>query len=93
MAGLPGTGKTTLARELAKVHRGTILNKDEIRATLFGPDDIEYSTEQDDFCMDVMLQTAGFLLRKKPAPQSLPRRAHIFETLPDRTSSQVCGRR
>lgn len=64
MAGLPGTGKTTLARELALRTQGAILSKDEIRAALFAPEDIQYSVEQDDFVMVVMLDTARFLLRK-----------------------------
>ncbi len=64
MAGLPGTGKSTLARELARLTHGVVLGKDEIRAALFSPSDIEYSTEQDDFCMEVMLQTARYLLNK-----------------------------
>jgi adenylylsulfate kinase len=67
MAGLPGTGKTTLARKLARRTEGALLGKDEIRAALFAPDDIEYSTEQDDFVMEVMLQSARFLLQKNPA--------------------------
>jgi predicted kinase len=66
MAGLPGTGKTTLARALAQDTGGCVLGKDEIRAALFAPADIEYSTAQDDFCMDIMLQAARFLLRKDP---------------------------
>jgi predicted kinase len=66
MAGLPGTGKTTLARALAEGTSGCVLSKDEIRAALFSPDDIEYSTAQDDFCMEVMLQAARFLLQKNP---------------------------
>jgi predicted kinase len=66
MAGLPGTGKSSLARALSEVTAGCVLSKDEIRAALFAPDDIEYSTTQDDFCMDILLQTAGFLLRKNP---------------------------
>ena len=41
MAGLPGSGKTTLARELARHTEGCVLGKDEIRAALFSPDDIE----------------------------------------------------
>jgi predicted kinase len=64
MAGLPGTGKTTLARELARRTGGAILGKDEIRSALFSPEDIQYSVEQDDFVMEVMLETARFLLRK-----------------------------
>jgi predicted kinase len=64
MAGLPGTGKSTLARALAENTAGCVLSKDQIRAALFAPDDIEYSTTQDDFCMEVMLQTARFLVEK-----------------------------
>ena len=67
MAGLPGTGKSTLSQALAAKLGGTVINKDEIRAALFDPDDIEYSTEQDEFCMRVMLKVAGYLLRKDPA--------------------------
>ncbi len=65
MAGLPGTGKTTLARELAHRTQGTgaILSKDEIRAAMFAPEDIEYSDKQDDFVMEVMLEAARFLLQ------------------------------
>ncbi len=66
MAGLPGTGKSTVARALAKETAGCVLSKDEIRAALFAPDDIEYSTTQDDFCMEIMLQAARFLLQKDP---------------------------
>lgn len=64
MAGLPGTGKTTLARELAARTGGCVLNKDDIRHALFAADKIEYSSRQDDFCLQIMLQTAGYLLRK-----------------------------
>jgi predicted kinase len=64
MAGLPGTGKTTLARKLARRTQGAILSKDEIRAALFSPEDIQYSVEQDDFVMEVTLDAARFLLLK-----------------------------
>lgn len=67
MAGLPGTGKSTLSRALAAEFGGSVLDKDVIRAALFPPDDIEYSTEQDDFCMAIMLKVAGYILRKDPA--------------------------
>jgi predicted kinase len=66
MAGLPGTGKTTLARELVHCTRGALLSKDDIRAALFSPEDIEYSVKQDDFVMEIMLETARFLLQATP---------------------------
>jgi predicted kinase len=64
MAGLPGTGKTTLARELARRTAGRVISKDEIRHALFAADEIEYSSRQDDFCLQVMLETAGYLLER-----------------------------
>jgi len=64
MAGLPGAGKTTLARELARRTGGAVLGKDEIRAALFAPEDIEYSAGQDDFVMNLMFETARYLLQK-----------------------------
>ena len=67
MAGLPGTGKSTLARELARRTAGRVLSKDEFRHTLFAPEEIEYSTRQDDFCQQLMLQTASYLLTRDPA--------------------------
>jgi predicted kinase len=66
MAGLPGTGKTTLARELAGRTGGRVISKDEIRHAIFGADEIEYSTRQDDFCMQIALQLAGQLGEKNP---------------------------
>ena len=66
MAGLPGTGKTTLAHELARRTSGRVLSKDEFRHSLFTAEEIEYSTQQDDFCQELMLQTAGFLLMREP---------------------------
>ena len=66
MAGLPGTGKSTLARALASRLSGSALSKDEIRHALFSDGDVEYSTEQDDFVLQIMLETAGWILRKHP---------------------------
>ena len=67
MAGLPGTGKSTLSRALAAELGGMVLDKDVVRAALFPPADIEYSTEQDEFVVRVMLKVAGYILRKDPA--------------------------
>ena len=67
MAGLPGTGKSTLARRLASILSGTVLSKDIIRHAIFDEHEIEYSTQQDDFCMEIMLQAAEYLLHDDPA--------------------------
>jgi predicted kinase len=64
MAGLPGTGKSTVARSLARRLSGAVLDKDIIRAALFAPAQVEYSQVQDDFCQEIMLQTAAYLLGK-----------------------------
>ncbi len=66
MAGLPGTGKSTIARELAVRTSGRMLSKDEIRHAIFLPQEIEYSTRQDDFCLGMMMKTAGYLLAREP---------------------------
>jgi predicted kinase len=66
IAGLQGSGKSTLARQLAAVLPGVVLDKDTIRAALFPPALVEYTTSQDDFCVDIMLQVASYILRKQP---------------------------
>ena len=66
MAGLPGTGKSTLAGALAQVGGGIVLDKDVIRSVLFPADYVEYSNEQDDFCQTLMLETAAYLIRRHP---------------------------
>src|SRR5205807_4701587 len=57
---------TTLAREVAARLSGGVLNKDEFRHAIFVPEEIEYSSRQDDFCMQLMLATAGYLLQHQP---------------------------
>jgi predicted kinase len=66
IAGLPGSGKSTLARELAARTAGRVVSKDEIRHAIFLPEEIEYSTRQDDYCLQIMLDTAGYLLARNP---------------------------
>lgn len=67
MAGLPGTGKSTLAQALAQRLLGAVLDKDLIRAALFQSAHVEYSLAQDDFCQELMLQTTTYLLAKDAA--------------------------
>ena len=66
MAGLPGTGKSAIAHALADQVLGTVLSKDQIRHTLFEERDVEYSSEQDEFCVEVVLETAAYILGRHP---------------------------
>jgi adenylylsulfate kinase len=66
MAGLPGTGKSTIGRALADRVSGAVLNKDAVRHALFAGADVEFSRAQDDFVMDLLLQTAQFLWLRQP---------------------------
>jgi predicted kinase len=67
MAGLPGTGKTTLARELARQVNGRVLSKDDFRHAIFLPEEIEYSSRQDDFCLQLMIEVSGYFFSRDPA--------------------------
>jgi predicted kinase len=57
MAGLPGTGKSTLAARLAERLGGIVLNKDAVRATLFPL--VNYTREQDDAAVAWMYEEAA----------------------------------
>lgn len=61
MAGLPGTGKTTLAEalsaELGEV--ALLLDKDRVRHAIYGPAHTAYTREQDDFVVGLLHQAAA----------------------------------
>lgn len=61
LAGLPATGKSTLARALAERIPAAILDKDGIRSAIFGTNFTDYSEEQDDLCMHTMIEAARYL--------------------------------
>jgi predicted kinase len=67
MAGLPGAGKSTLAGALATRLHGVVLDKDRIRAGLFSPSHVDYTPDQNNFCVDVMYRTTEWLLRSDRA--------------------------
>ena len=64
MAGLPATGKSTVAQALASALPGVILNKDRARTALFPPSEIDYSVSQDDLVMDILRQATAYILRR-----------------------------
>jgi predicted kinase len=67
MAGLPGTGKSTLAARLAQELGGIVIGKDSVRATLFPPPVLDYSREQDDLTMSALFTAASLIRRSHPA--------------------------
>jgi adenylylsulfate kinase len=64
-AGLPGTGKSTLARALAERLSAAVLDKDRVRAALFPGRLTDYTTEQDDLCLRAMEQAAAWLTERE----------------------------
>lgn len=63
MAGLPGTGKSTLAAALAAQLAGVVLDKDRVREALFPSIVRDYSTGQDDLCMDAIYRATEAILQ------------------------------
>lgn len=61
MAGLPGTGKSTLAGALSRALSAPVLDKDAVRAERHGAR-VEYSPAQDDDVMEEVYARAGRLL-------------------------------
>lgn len=65
-AGLPGTGKSALARRLAAELGGVVLGKDEVRAALFPPPVLDFSREQDDLAVRATYEAAALILARDP---------------------------
>lgn len=63
LAGLPGTGKSTLAALLAQALDAPILDKDRVRAALFGPRHVRYERAQDDFVVECLVAAAAHAAR------------------------------
>lgn len=66
MAGLPGTGKSTLASRLAALLGGGVLSKDVVRSAMFPPPVLDYSSAQDDLAMAAVFAAARHLLLTNP---------------------------
>ena len=67
LAGLPGTGKTALARALAGLDSSlVVLNKDELRLVLL-PGRAAYDEADNDFVVGAALQAAAYLLSRGKA--------------------------
>jgi predicted kinase len=64
-AGLPGTGKSTLARAIADRLGAAVLDKDRVRGALFPGALTDYTAQQDELCMRAMLEAAAYLTEPK----------------------------
>jgi predicted kinase len=64
-AGLPGTGKSTLARAMAARLGAAVLDKDRVRAALFSGALTDYTAPQDQLCMRAMLDAAAYLTERR----------------------------
>lgn len=67
LAGLPGVGKSTLARALASPLDAAILDKDAIRDAIFPPAEVDYSDTQNALATNVMLMVAEYILERNSA--------------------------
>ena len=67
MAGLPGTGKSTLADRLAAALGAVVLSKGVVRSAMFPPPVLDYSAAQDDAAMAAVFAAARVLLTANPA--------------------------
>lgn len=65
-AGLPASGKSTLAAAVARSLPAHILNKDLIRAATFEPTQVAYTSAQDALVQDWMLTAAASLWATQP---------------------------
>jgi predicted kinase len=87
MAGLPATGKTTLAEALAANTGGLVLNKDCVREAMFPGDWTEYTSEQDDVVMEAVYSAARYLLRHQKPPflyldgRTYRQRSHVDQAI------------
>ena len=66
MAGLPATGKSTLAQNLASRTSGLVIDKDTVREALFS-EFVDYSREQDDLAMECVFSAAEYAARVRPS--------------------------
>ena len=67
LAGLPASGKSAVAVRLHKALDSVLLDKDRVRDFLF-QQYVDYSNAQNDLCVEMMYETASYLLSKDEAP-------------------------
>jgi predicted kinase len=97
-AGLPGTGKTTLASALAERCNAAVLDKDRVRAALFPGRLTDYRESQDQLCLRAMTAAAAYLTEHCRVDyiffdgRTFSTRAHIDEVLLAAKQAGACWR-
>jgi predicted kinase len=66
MTGLPGSGKSHLARALAQTLQADVLDRDAIRNAIFPERDLDYSAEQNELASQVTYRVAEYILSRNP---------------------------
>lgn len=66
MGGLPATSKSTLAAQLTHELGGVVLSKDLVRAALFSPPALDYSSAQNEISMAAIFQAARYICQTLP---------------------------
>jgi adenylylsulfate kinase len=87
LAGLPATGKSSLAQALQSRLGGIVLDKDRVRSALFPGAMTDYTREQDDLCMRSILDAAASITHNRRADfifldgRTFSRRVQVDEVL------------
>jgi predicted kinase len=98
LAGLPATGKSTLAHALADHLDAVTLDKDRIRNAIFGEALTDYTREQDDLVFQAMLEAARYLTGRKGVEfilfdgRTFSRKAQIDEVIGAAEGAQAAWR-
>ena len=66
LTGLPGSGKSHLARALAVQLTADVLNRDTVRDAIFPAHDLDYSAAQNELASQVTYQVAEYILSRDP---------------------------
>lgn len=66
LTGLPGSGKSHLARALSAALQADVLDRDAIRDAIFPANDLDYSAEQNELASQVTYHVAEYLLARNP---------------------------
>lgn len=66
LTGLPGTGKSYLATQLASRLGADVLDRDAVRNAIFPAHDLDYSPEQNELASQITYRVAEYILRRDP---------------------------